>query len=109
MVNVEIDDSCAANTVTVLRVARGDGRVVEQTKSHRTGGFGVVGHGRPRGDEGVGCYLANTSSTASTAPPTARSAASKLPGDIRGVGVETHHPFAGRCVPDLRHVVHGVT
>ena len=107
MVNVEIDDSCAANTVTVLRVARGDGRVVEQTKSHRTGGFGVV-TGRPRGDEGVGCLsrerLIDCEHRAADGAERGETA-----GRHRGVGVETHHPFAGRCVPDLRHVVHGVT
>ena len=43
--------------------------------------LGVVA-GRPHGDEGVGGLLAHHLVDRALAPPTARNAASKLPGDI---------------------------
>ncbi len=46
-----------------------------------------------------------TSSTASTAPPTQRIAASESAGRHRGVAVEPHHAFLRADVADLRYIV----
>ena len=92
--DVEIDDRRARDAVLVLRVAGGDAGVVEKAKSHRARGFGVMA-GRPRGDKGIGGLLATTSSTAWIAPPAARSAASKLPGDIEVSASRWTMPSAG--------------
>ena len=79
--DVEIDDRDPLDTVLLLGVARRDRRVVEQAEAHRRRGLGVMA-GRARGDEGVVGRRSITSSTARIAPPAARIAASKLPGDI---------------------------
>ena len=56
VMHVEIDDRRAGDAVVILRIARGDGGVVEQTKAHRPRGLGMVA-GRPRGDEGIGGFF----------------------------------------------------
>ena len=53
VMNVEIDDRDALRAMGGLRVARGDGGVVEKAEAHRRRAFGVMA-GRPRRDKGVG-------------------------------------------------------
>ena len=106
VMHVEIDDRGALDAVALLRMARGDGGVVEQAEAHRPRGLGMMA-GRAHGDEGVArpCLLI-TSSTAMTAPPAARSAASKLPGDIVVSASSRTRPCFRRGVADRGDVVH---
>jgi len=50
--DVEIDDGDTADAELALRMARADGRVVEEAEAHRPADFGVVAGGAGR-DEGV--------------------------------------------------------
>jgi hypothetical protein len=52
VVHVEIDDRDTLGAVLRLRVARGDGGVVDEAEAHRRRGLGVMA-GRAHGDEGV--------------------------------------------------------
>src|SRR5262249_33489327 len=78
VVHVEVDDGGALDAVLFLGVTGGDGGVVEEAKTHRARGLGVVAGAA----KAFAALPAITSSTACTAPPAARKAASKLPGDI---------------------------
>ena len=94
--DVEIDHRGALGAVLALGVAGGDRGVVEQAETHRPRGLGVMA-GRPHGDERVGGLAAITSSTACTAPPAARTAAAKLPGDIVVSASICTRPCAGEA------------
>ena len=53
VMHVEIDDRNARDAVMVLRMARGNGGIVEQAEPHRPRRLGVMA-GRPGRDKGVG-------------------------------------------------------
>ena len=53
VVDVPVDDGDPLGAVVALRLARGDGRIVEQAEAHRTVGLGMMAR-RPDGAEGVG-------------------------------------------------------
>ncbi len=87
MVHVEIDDGGALDAVFFLGVTGGDGGVVEEAKSHRARGLGVVAGGA-RGDEGVG-RLAGHHFVDRVHGATRRAQGSfEAAGRQRGVGVE---------------------
>src|SRR5450631_4063470 len=56
VMHVEIDDGRALDLVAVLRIARGDRHVVEQTEAHRPRRLSVMA-GRAYGDKGIGRLL----------------------------------------------------
>ena len=56
VMDVEIDDRDALSAVGRLGMSCGDGRIVEEAKTHRRRDFGMMA-GRSRGDEGVSDLL----------------------------------------------------
>ena len=107
VVDVEIDDRDALCAVDGLRVAGGDGGIVEEAETHRRRRFGVMAR-RPRGDEGVfdlaGHHLVDREHRSPGG------ADRRLPGAGRhgGVLVDPDAPFLGRGLLDRRHVVGGM-
>ena len=93
VVHVEIDDGDALGAVLRLRVAGGDGGVVEETKAHGGRGLGVMA-GRAHGDEGVTRVAAHH--LIDGVRGAARRAQDRLPASVRerGVGVDARElPF----------------
>ena len=82
VMDVEIDDGGAGDAVAALGIARGNSGVVEKAETHRPCRSRRGGRAVWRRRTHCRRFLVKTSSTASMAPPAARSAASKVPGDI---------------------------
>ena len=105
VMHVEIDDRGAGDAVLLLRIARGDGGIVEQAKAHRPRGLGVMA-GRARGDEGVCRLLRQHLVDREDGAADRAQRRLERAGRHRGVGVEPHHALFGRGVAQLDDVVH---
>ena len=105
--HVEIDDGDALGAVLLLRVAGGDGDVVEQAEAHRPRGLGVMA-GRARGDEGVGGLLAHHLVDRMDGAAGRAQRRLEAAGRHGGVGVDPHQALLRRRVADAGDVVHRV-
>ena len=103
--HVEIDDGRALGAVTLLRVARRDGDIVEQAEAHRPRRLGVMA-GRADGDKGIRCLLVHHFVHRQHAAADAAQRRLEAARRHRGVGVELHQAFLGRGVADRLHVFH---
>ena len=88
--HVEIDDRGAGDAVAVLRMARGDGGIVEEAKAHRPRGLGVMA-GRARGDEGIGGFFRHNLVDRVHGAADRAQRRLETAGRHRGIGVELHH------------------
>ena len=102
--HVEIDNGCAGDAVTVLRITRGDGGVVEKAEAHRVRGFRVMAR-RSRGDKSVGGFFADHFVDRVNGAADRAQSRLEAAGRHRGVGIEPHHAFLRRGVADLHDVV----
>ena len=88
--HVEVDDRGALDAVLLLRMARGNGGVVEQAEAHRPRGLGMMA-GRPHGDKGVGGlaghHLVDGMHGAADGAQRRLEASRRH----RGVGIDLHH------------------
>ena len=107
VMDVEIDDRGAGKAVLLLRVARGDGGVVEEAEAHRLRRLGMMA-GRPRGDEGVDGLVGQDFVDGVDGAAGRAQRRLEAAGRHRGVGVDAHQAFVRRGVADLQHIVHRV-
>src|SRR5262245_20334662 len=107
VVHVEVDDRGALDAVLSLGVTGGDGGVVEEAKSHRARGLGVVAGGA-RGDEGV-CSLAGHHLVDRVHGAAGRAqGVLKAAGWYRRVSIEPKQALFRARVADGSHILHGV-
>src|SRR5215470_11755496 len=107
MMDIEVDDRGALDTVALLGVTRRNGGVVEQAKTHGACGLGVVTRWTRRhkciGDA-AGHYLIDRVDAATRRAQRRLEAARRH----RGVGVDLHQATAGRRIAESSHIVHGM-
>ena len=103
--HVEVDDRGAGDAVMILRIARGNGGVVEQAKAHRACGLGMMA-GRPRGDKGIGGFLGEHLVDGMDGAADGAERRLKTSRRYRGVGIDPDHACARRGVANLHDVVH---
>ena len=93
VMDVEVDDGDALGPCFFCAWRAAMAALIEEAEAHRPHRLGVMA-GRALATKALAAFWTSPRRPPRVAPPTARSAASKVPGDIDGVGIECDQAFA---------------
>src|SRR5712671_370731 len=105
MMDIEVDDRGAVDAVALLSVARRDGRVVEQTKSHGSRSLGMV-TGRTRSHKRIRDAAGHHFVDGVDAATRCAQRGLEAPWRHRGVSVDLNQAAGGRCFAQGGDIVH---